>query len=235
MDEPSQLAFAAPLKSTVSLDNRGEVNAGGITITSEINPTNNALLSSAGALPFDLVYNENAQAWEVTNAPAGYNILPFQNAITPGVTNNIDLTINDVFGNSIDFSIEVSGLPQEGDVIAIQSNEDGVADNQNILAMIGLQTADLIRASTGVDSANQSLVESYSQLVETVGVVTAQSQIEFDANTNIFDQAFNNREEISGVNIDEEAANLLKFEQAYNAAAQVIATARELFDRILSI
>ena len=235
LNEPSQLAFSAPIKSTLSSDNRGEVNTFDLAITSELTSSNNALVTSSGAMPFDLIYNETAQAWEVANAPIGYNILPLQNPITPGVNNTVEITINDLFGNSVDISIGVSGTAQDGDAISLAANDGGVADNQNILKMIELQTADLIRSSTAVASANQSLVDSYSQVVELVGVVTAQKQIEFEANTNIYDQAFSNREEISGVNIDEEAANLLRFEQAYNAAAQVIATARELFDRILSI
>ncbi len=234
LNEPSQLAFAAPLRASASLQNRGDLNISQPIVTSPVDGANQPLLTTGGAVPFELTYNELTDDWQVTNLPVGFIATPTDLAFTPGVNNNLSLTITGG-GNSIELNFDISGRPENGDSITIDPNLDGVADNRNALALVALQTANLVRSSPAVTGANQSLVDNYGQLVEEVGVVTAQRKIETEANQSIFDQAFNNREEISGVNLDEEAANLIRFEQAYSASSQVIAIARELFDRILQI
>ncbi|WP_317931642.1 flagellar hook-associated protein FlgK [Halioxenophilus sp. WMMB6] len=235
LNEPTQLAFAAPLRAITSLDNRGEITISQPEIITPLDTNTQPLVSAGGATPFDLIYDETGGFWQISNVPVGYSVSPANLAFTPGVNNSLTFTIDDGLGNAVDVTMDISGRPQNGDAISVDFNSDGVADNRNVLAMVELQTADLIRSSSAVTGPNQGLVDSYGQLVETVGVVTAQKKIETEANQDIFQQAFDNREEISGVNLDEEAANLIRFEQAYSAASQVIAIARQLFDRILEL
>jgi len=66
-------------------------------------------------------------------------------------------------------------------------------------------------------------------------VQSSQSQINRDAASSLLDQSVARRESISGVNLDEEAANLIRYEQAYNASAQIISVAREIFDTLFSV
>jgi len=235
LNEPAQLAFAAPMRAISSLNNRGDSAISQPIINTELDAATQAMFSTTGGVPFDLVYDEAGGQWQITNVPAGYSITPANAAFTPGVNNSFTFTMNDGAGNSVEFSLDISGRAENGDRYSVEFNSNGVADNRNALAMIVLQTADLVRGSSGVAGPNQSLVASYGQIVEAVGVTTAQKKIEYDANQTIYEQAFNNREEISGVNLDEEAANLIKFEQAYSAASQVISIARQLFDRILQL
>ena len=70
-------------------------------------------------------------------------------------------------------------------------------------------------------------------MIQELGTKTAQSQINRDAAQSLLFQSQANRDSLSGVNLDEEAANLIKFEQSYNASAQVISIARQIFDTLL--
>ena len=102
-----------------------------------------------------------------------------------------------------------------------------VGDNRNALALAGLGTERVLANGT------TSISASYNELVADVGVKTRQAQLSADAQGRMLEASRAQRESISGVNLDEEAANLLRYQQAYAAAAQVIATAGTMFDTLL--
>jgi flagellar hook-associated protein 1 FlgK len=79
-----------------------------------------------------------------------------------------------------------------------------------------------------------SFDDAYGSILADVGTKTRQAQISSEAGEQRLEQAQADRESISGVNLDEEAANIVRFQQAYQAAAQVIATADTLFESLLS-
>lgn len=111
------------------------------------------------------------------------------------------------------------------------SGGDQTGDNRNALAMLALETDKIMGQGAGA----QTLGQFYSQAIENAGALTAGKQSELAANEAIYVQAFNSRESVSGVNINEEAADIMRHQQAYSASAQVISVARELFDRILQL
>jgi len=120
----------------------------------------------------------------------------------------------------------VRGTPADGDTFSVRDNAGGVGDNRNALALAGL--ADL-RALGG---GTASLGESYAELVADVGVKTRRAQINAEVQGNLLGEATAQRDAISGVNLDEEAADLIRFQQAYQASAQVIAVAGSMFDSL---
>src|SRR3990167_8102193 len=191
LDQPDQLAFAAPVRAEANLQNSGN---GSISqpnlIAAGSNPIDAAAI--AAALPVGLIY-DGAGAFEnppgtpvagLTRVPAG--------AFQPGQTNNYELDLGG--GNVVSFS--VSGRPESGDSFSVSFNTNGVSDNRSAL--------------------------------------TAQARQDSEATGAILKQATDNRDSLSAVNLDEEAANLIKFEQYYNASAQVIQVARSLFDTLIS-
>ena len=105
--------------------------------------------------------------------------------------------------------------------------ESVVGDNRNALAMADLSSARVLANGT------TSISASYNELVANVGVKTRQAQLSAEAQGRMLEASRAQREAISGVNLDEEAANLLRYQQAYAAAAQVIATAGTMFDTLL--
>ncbi len=128
---------------------------------------------------------------------------------------------------ALGFQARIAGRPEAGDTFAIAFNEAGNLDNHNALALAELQ----VRPTLGEPPA--SFAETFSQTVELVGIRTSQARTDAEAAASLLEQSVARREAISGVNLDEEAANLIKFEQGYNASARVVSVAREIFDVLL--
>ena len=80
-----------------------------------------------------------------------------------------------------------------------------------------------------------SYAGAYAQLVGQVGAQTNQLQVTSQAQTNLVSQTQQTQQSISGVNLDEEAANLIKYQQAYQAAGKAIQTADTLFSTVLNL
>ena len=79
-----------------------------------------------------------------------------------------------------------------------------------------------------------SYQQAYNLLVSGVGSTTRAARIDSESSLAVLEQTRTRREQLSGVNLDEEAANLIRFEQAYNASAQVIAVARQVMDALFA-
>jgi flagellar hook-associated protein 1 FlgK len=126
------------------------------------------------------------------------------------------------------WQVVIRGTPTEGDVFEIRNNAGGVGDNRGALALAGL--ADLRTLAGGT----ATFAEGYAAVVADVGVETQRAKLNADVKTQLLENSKSQRESVSGVNLDEEAANLLRFQQAYQAAAQVIATAGTMFDTLLA-
>jgi len=126
------------------------------------------------------------------------------------------------------WSLTLNGAPQAGDQFNVAANTGGVGDNTNASALAGI-------ADLGVlDGGNSTLTDAYAQLVGTVGTSTQQAQNGLTAQTALLNQAIASQQNVSGVNLDEEAANLVRYQQSYQAAAQVISVASTLFDSVLA-
>ena len=133
-------------------------------------------------------------------------------------------------GGNVDangWRVQISGTPVAGDVFTVESNAGGIGDNGNGLLLSQLQFAPILEGGTA------SFQETYGILVGLVGSTLQQSRISGDALSSLVENAQAARDELSGVNLDEEAADLLRFQQAYQAAAQVIVTANEVFQSLI--
>ncbi|ODS23810.1 flagellar hook-associated protein FlgK [Candidatus Endobugula sertula] len=158
------------------------------------------------------------------------------------LANNIVLTttptISGLFGDSsattfarssyLGLQANISGNPQQGDSFTIDFNTDAALDNRNGLAMVALQQ------QRTIENSGFSYNDAYNQLIETVGIKANTSQNSTDAAKHVLDQTIDLRNSVSGVNLDEEAADLIRFEQLYAANSQVIKVVREIFDRLLN-
>ncbi len=179
----------------------------------------------------------------ITGAGAGTtNTLVVGGAIDVSLAANIVMsttpTTSSIFGDStaVGFAVasyhgiqaNITGTPQAGDTFTIDYNSDAAMDNRNALAMVDLEQSNTLEGNT------QSYYQSYNSLIEFIGIQANSSQINTDAAQRVLQQSTNLRDSISGVNLDEEAADLIRFEQLYGANAQVINVARELFDQLLN-
>ena len=126
----------------------------------------------------------------------------------------------------IDYS--VTGTPVDGDNFVVGLNANAAGDNRNIRLVAQLQTKE-------VTTDGRTLGDSYIGLVNTVGSAAKLAKISQDALQVVYDQAVTEKDKISGVSLDQEAADLIRFQQAFQAAAQIIQTSNKMFDSILGI
>ncbi|HEU4780091.1 MAG TPA: flagellar hook-associated protein FlgK [Steroidobacteraceae bacterium] len=134
-------------------------------------------------------------------------------------------------GSNIDVNgwrIQVNGAPAVGDRFTVRSNAGATGDNRNAFAL-----ADALRANV-LDGGTKSASSTVEKLIADVGLSTRTAQVNRDAEAVIHDSDLAALDSVSGVNLDEEAANMLRYQQAYAAAAQIIAVANEMFDTLLN-
>ncbi len=128
----------------------------------------------------------------------------------------------------VGLDLVISGRAQAGDRFGVVFNDGGLADNRNALALAELSDLNLI------GSPARTFGGAMGALVQEVGIQAGQANVNRDAAQALLEQSQAFRESVSGVNLDEEAANLIRFEQAYNASAQVISVARDIFNTLLN-
>jgi flagellar hook-associated protein 1 len=122
---------------------------------------------------------------------------------------------------------QISGTPATGDVFTVQSNATGTGDNTNALASANQQTQGVLSNGT------TSISGAVSALITGLGSQASQVNTAQAAQTAVNTQAQTNVTSVSGVNLDQEAANLLQWQQAYQASAQALTIANSLFTTLI--
>jgi flagellar hook-associated protein 1 FlgK len=168
-------------------------------------------------------------AWTVTTPAAGFKVI-----LNPEAAGGYKVVTT--AGEDAGVTFKVDGTPNNNDSFTIRlktTAEFGVSDSFNMLQMTNIQTQNTMEGSGG-GKPNTSFVGSYSRMVSMVANKTAEAQAAGEAATASLKEATLTRESVSGVNLDEEAVNLLRFQQAYQASSKCIEIANTLFDSILN-
>lgn len=134
-------------------------------------------------------------------------------------------------GDSIELNgttLKLQGVPAAGDSLVIEANTGGSGDNRNSLALADIQQKGLFNNGTGSISA------AAGNLLSDVAVATRSAAINASSQQSILAQNVASRESVSGVNLDEEAANMLRYQQAFQAAAQAVSTSNSIFQTMLN-
>jgi flagellar hook-associated protein FlgK len=124
--------------------------------------------------------------------------------------------------------ISFSSPPKAGDVNTIDGNRDGTGNNENMLQMIDLE-------SDPVMGGGKTFAASYIDTVNDMGNIARQASIAQSALQVVYDQAETARDGVSGVSLDQEAADLIRYQQAYQAAAKILQISSQLFDSVLQV
>jgi flagellar hook-associated protein 1 FlgK len=127
--------------------------------------------------------------------------------------------------NGYEFSI--SGSPNAGDTFRIESNTAGTGDNRNALRLLDVRTQKVL------DGGISTVENAFDNMVTGLASANRGLNLSLDAQSSLLLNAEQERLALSGVNLDEEAAALLQFQQAYSASAEVVRIASELFDTLL--
>ena len=226
LNDPKQLALASPVKVESDFNNQGT----GIATVQVTDINSLAFSSDAGSLtpPLQVVFEQGTLPNELTyrflNVSDPDNPIPYELG-TPAAP----VTGTFVPGQPIQldgFSVTINNRPVVGDTFQISFNTSGVSDNRNALAMSNLQQAKLLNGA--------SYQDRYGQVVERVGSQTAVAQINSQSSKAVLDATKMQRDSIAGVNLDEEAAKLVQFQQAYIASSQIIRASQTIFDALIS-
>ena len=215
----TQIAAASPVTGFASVSNTGS----GKVISTEVTDTTNvAFTTTAGALtpPVKFVFT-SATTYEVRHNTT--NALLGAGAYIPSQQNDMLATAGLNYG----FEVTLGGLAVTGDEFTGEYNTGGIGDNSNALAMANIQTQNVI------NNGASTIQEGYGLMVSEIGTRTNEGQISMGAAQSLLRQTEARIQSVSGVNLDEEAAKLIKYQQSYQAAAQIISTATLIFDTLI--
>ncbi|QPR55299.1 FlgK family flagellar hook-associated protein [Aeromonas allosaccharophila] len=239
---PEDLALASPLKAEKTTNNGGgaDIKLGGVFNTGAGSGFGTNSLSPTAPQVVKIDTNGNYQVFQadgttlIGTAPASSKGQDLMSAIVNPFPAGAAVYANPKQAPGYEFSI--TGTVKANDSFKLSYNSNGFADNSNGLALAELQNKDLVRKSTNGGTTNDKMTfnQAYSGLVMEVGNNTSQAKTLLKANESKLIQSTGIFESVSGVNLEEEAANLIRFQQSYAASAQIVSTAKTIFDTLLS-
>jgi flagellar hook-associated protein 1 FlgK len=221
----SQIAAAAPIVTSVPLTNTG---------TGAISPgsVDSAYLTAGNAITTPVTLKYDKTSGTLSGFPADKDVtvttLAGVKTTYPAGSTNIPFTASASY-NFSGMNVTMTGVPGDGDTFTISKNTDASGDTRNAALLAGLQTKNTLNNGTATYQS------AYAQLVSTVGNKAREVATNATAASTLLTQVTASQQDVSGVNLDEEAANLLKYQQAYQAAGKVMQIAGTLFDTLLSI
>ena len=213
-NDAARIAAAAPMRTAAALANSGTANISSGTVNApppaDANLRNDVTITFIDSTHFTVT--DNTAATVLVAAPG--------TLYDPNV--GATLSFNG-------WTTQISGSPVVGDVFNVVANTNATGDSRNVLLMAGLQTQNLMANGTA------SLQGVYGQLVGDVGAKTQEFGLISQAQDNMLAQTVASQQAVSGVNLDEEAANLIRYQKAYQAAAKAMQIAQTMFDAILAM
>jgi len=217
LSDVSQIAAAAPVATALPLSNKGsgQISAGTVDAT---------YFAAPPALPVSLRFADGM----LSGFPNAAAVTVDGQSAVPDASGNIAFKAGATY-NFGGVNVKLSGVPMNGDSFSINANTGASADTRNLQALAGLQTKNILNGGSA------TFQSAFAQTVSSVGNKTREVQVSASASAALFKEVQSAAENVSGVNLDEEAANLLKYQQAYQAAGKVMQIATSIFDTLLSI
>ncbi len=213
ISDPSLIAAAAPVRGQATVSNLGSATIEAPVVDSSSQPPLNAALSNTVTITFN-------------SPPTTFNVV--DNTAATTLASNVTFTA----GMTISYngwSTRLAGRPEASDTLVVQANTGGRADNRNALLLADLQSV------PGLDGGASTYQTAYSAMVGSIGTIASEVKVTGAALTGILKETKAAQQSLSGVNLEEEAANLIRFQQAYQAASKLIAVSAKLFDSILQM
>ncbi|MFT4059774.1 MAG: flagellar hook-associated protein FlgK [Legionella sp.] len=213
INDSNLMALAAPVRTSASMSNTGN---GTISLGTVFNTS-----SVSDQYSIDFISPTQFNVVDVTTGTLVSGPLTF----IPNTENTVQ--IPDATNPS--YSVVISGMPDTGDQFIAEYNQGGFGDNRNGLLLAGIQQSQLF------GNGNETLFDCYSNLLSNVGTQTNEANNRAAAFDVLYKQALAFQESKSSVNLDEEGANLLRFEQAYAAAGKLMEVSNQLIHVLFDI
>jgi flagellar hook-associated protein 1 FlgK len=217
--DTAKIAAAAPIRTATGIANTGTgtISAGSV----------NAAFTPPLASPVTLTYN--AGAGTLTGFPATQPVTVTVNGTS--TTYAAGAPVPYTAGALVSFGgieVTIGGTPANGDTFTVTPNTGGIGDNRNAQRLAAL-------ASRALVAGTATFAGALGDLTARIGSVTHEAFIEYEAQAALSVQTERAMQAVSGVNLDEEAANLQRYQHAYQASAEVMRVAASLFDTILDL
>ncbi len=204
---PRALAVASPVAATMGVNNTGSLQQ--VAISARSNPIAPAALGVVLTFTSATTYTRSDQGATVFNYTPGQ---PIEATVTgPPLA---------------DWSMTLQGTPQAGDTVTVNANPYPTLSAGNATAILALRDTPMF------DGAAMS--DGYAGLISQIGVRAQSANYAAQVSSSIATNVESDRASVSGVNLDEEAAKLLQFQQAYQASAKMISTAQTVFTALLA-
>ncbi|MFG6448142.1 flagellar hook-associated protein FlgK [Roseateles sp. BYS180W] len=240
LDNPVGLAAASPLTAILDSKNRGTATLDSVyAVNSQFDPSNQPISLQFGAvdnLTKTIAYTLTLSDGTIYNGSwkSGATI---GNDPQNGIDLGFELRLNGMpRGEEIDPS---TGIVKPGDIIVLQRSNAAVSSNNgNAKAFLNLQREPIVGRVLQPDgslSRGQTMTEAYGTAMANIGARVQGAGYLSEVSTGVAADAEATRAGFAGVNLDEEAAKLMQFQQSYQAAAKVMQTAQAVFQELLSI
>ena len=207
LSDPKGLAAAAPFTASAGVSNTGTATVASLAA---VNPTYNGSLTATIAF----TSNTGDYTWNLSDGTSG----------TGTWTAGTPISLNG-------FALALDGVPRSGDTLSVAPTVSVTGNNGNALAFARLATAPIVGASAG--SAGLSITDAYASSISNIGVRVQGGKAAAGISQAIAADAETARSNKAGVNLDEEAARLIQFQQSYQAAAKILQVAQAIFDSVL--
>lgn len=235
--QPKGLAAASPLVASVLPSNTGTASIDSLTMARALPQANapdfaTSLPTTANALTvvFETSVTDPTQLTYrfVDSAGTPYKDTTPKRTWTPGTPLN-DADPASTPASQL-FNLQISGVPRAGDKITLARTAYPASNNGNAQAFLALRD----KAMVTLDGASYATVtDAYSQMIGNLGVAVQGGKTAADISSTLSKTSEQTLASTTGVNLDEEAARLIQFQQSYQAAAKVLQIAQSLFDTLL--
>ena len=205
---PNGIAAASPFTGSVGVDNTGTATIASLTAA---DPSYN------GALSTSITFTNGTGAYSYTMSDGSTG--------TGNWTAGAPISLNG-------FELTLAGVPKSGDTLSVTPTSSVTSNNGNALALAGLGDLGIVATASG---GGQTVTDAYAGAIASVGVRVQAGRTASTISTAAASQAESARANNAGVNLDEEAAKLIQFQQSYQAAAKILQVAQQIFDTMLQM
>jgi flagellar hook-associated protein 1 FlgK len=228
LDDPAGLAAASPVTATLDVNNKGTATLDSLYVVNENYDRDKQ--------PITIVFG----AVDASTQSIAYTITLADNTTLSGTWKAGGAIGNEpLSGIDLGFELRLNGVPREGDIVNLDVSDKVVSTNNgNAKAFLALQTETFVGKqlqTNGSLSRGQTITEAYSAAMSDIGSRVQGASYLAEVSTSVAADAEATRAGQAGVNLDEEAARLMQYQQSYQAAAKVLQTAQSLFDELLSL
>ncbi len=219
MDDPKGIAAASPVIGTIGVGNSGTATIASVNATS-------------------VALNPNLKATLTFTSPTAYTYTLVDTTGTLPTASSTGTWAPDKPITLNGWAMKLNGVPATGDTLVVEKTPFPSGNNGNANALLALRDSGILGRvpdGSGGLTAGLSVTDAYSDTIANIGVRVQRAGILADQSASLAAQAKTAETSNAGVNLDEEAARLIQFQQSYQAAAKMLQVAQTMFDTILSV